>query len=381
MENKVIFIRRTIYIALFILSLVFISFRGGNLPYMLFFMMAANTVLSVIYILYVFFTVKIYQDISERRITKYESVPYKLNLYNEGIIAYSSVKLRFMKTLSYVNGAQGLECIGLEPGKRIDADLELWCKYSGTYYVGVDTIEIMDYFQIFRIRFNMPQKMKVTVKPRIIKLDNVAFITDTEECHNSAVTGQNEYLTDNEVRKYVSGDNKRLIHWKNSAKRQELMVRKPMAEEITEYIVIMDGRIDSIDFEEKIMLCDKLKETVIAMVYYIYSKGYSVISVLGSEYEKEIRSQRDFDEFYGRVTDYNFIQKKTSNKEADKEFNIKQDEKFEDKLSSMDRKLREDISFIIISAKPEELQSNTLEEIKNNRSLHIIDIDRALENG
>lgn len=326
---------------------------------MLFFMMAANTVLSILYIIYVFFTVKIYQDISERRITKYEAVPYRLNLYNEGVMAYSSVKLRFLERLSYVNGAQGLECDYLEPGGRIDADMELWCKYSGTYYVGVDTIEIMDYFRIFRIRFNMPQKMKVTVKPRIIELDNVAFITETEECHNSAATGKNKYLTDNEVRKYVSGDNKRLIHWKNSAKRQELMVRKPMAEEITEYIVLMDGRVDDTDFENKIMLCDKLRETAIAMVYYIYSKGYSVISVLDSGYEKEIRSSRDLNEFYDRVTDFSFGSKK----------------ELDDTLSHMDKRLRENIPFIIISAKPAELQGTTLEEIKCNRSLHVIDVN------
>lgn len=359
MENKIIFIRRSIYIALFILSLVFISFRGGNLPYMLFFMMAANTLLSVLYIIYVFFTVKIYQDISERRITKYEAVPYRLNLYNEGLLAYSSVRLRFMEGLSCVNGSQGPECTCLEPGGRIDADMELWCKYSGTYYVGVDTIEIMDYFRIFRIRFNMPQKMKVTVKPRIMKPDNVAFITETEECHNSAAAGKNEYLTDNEVRKYVSGDNKRLIHWKNSAKRQELMVRKPVAEEITEYIVLMDGRVDDRDFENKIMLCDKLRETAIAMVYYIYSKGYNVLSVLDSGYEKEICSLRDFNEFYERVTDFSFGSEKG----------------LDDTLSHMDKKLRENIPFIIISAKPEELQSNIPEEIKCNRSLHIIDVN------
>jgi len=365
LENKLILIRRVIYIALFILSLVFISFRGGNLPYMLFFMMAANTVFSVLYIVYVFFTVKIYQDISERRITKYETVPYRLNLYNEGLIAYSRVKLHFMECLSYVKGMRGLECDGLKPGKSIDADMELWCKYSGTYYVGVDTIEIMDYFRIFRIRFDMPQKMKVTVKPRIIELDNVAFITKMQECRNNASTGKYKYLADNEVKKYSSGDNKRLIHWKNSAKRQELMVRKPMAEEITEYIVFMDGRVDDVDIENKIMICDRLREAVIAMVYYIYSKGYGVLSVLGSEYEKEVCGKRDFSEFYNRVTDYNFSSK----------------DELDDILICMDNKLREDIPFIIISAKSEILQSIIVEEIKNNRSLHVIDVNTAWEDG
>lgn len=326
---------------------------------MLFFMIIINTVLSILYIVYVFFSIKIYQDVPERRVIKQEFVPYTLNLNNESIFAYRSVKLRFMEQLSQVKEADKLGNIGLKPGQKIDAAMELCCKYSGTYYVGVDTIEIMDYFNIFHIRFHMPQKLKVIVKPRVLKPDNIAFITEEEECRNSAVKGRNEYLTDNEVRKYVSGDNKRLIHWKNSAKRQELMVRKVMAEEISEYVVILDGRVENADFISRIILCDKLRETVIAMVNYIYCAGYNVLSVLDRNYEKEICYQRDFNEFYNRMVDYYFDS----------------DEEFDKLLLSINQRIQEEIPFIIISAKTEEIQDNTWEEIKGYRNIHVIDVN------
>ncbi|MDD6572114.1 MAG: hypothetical protein PUF12_07025, partial [Thermoflexaceae bacterium] len=75
MENKMLLLRRIIYGICFVLSLVFISFRGGNLPYMLFFLMVCNTIAAVVYILYVYFTIRIYQEIPERRVTKREFVP------------------------------------------------------------------------------------------------------------------------------------------------------------------------------------------------------------------------------------------------------------------------------------------------------------------
>lgn len=352
------FVRRIIYAVLCILSLVFISFRGGNLSYMLFFMMLMNTILSIVYILYVFFTIKIYQNIPERRITKKEIVPYNLKLNNESVIAYRDVRLHFMEELSWVAKSAELGNIGLDPGNGIDADMELFCKYSGTYFVGVDTIEVMDYFKIFRIRFNMPQKLKVTVKPRILKMDNITFITEQEECRNSAQNGNSDYLVDNEVKKYTSGDNKRLIHWKNSARKQELMVRTATVEEISEYVVIMDGRVLSADLVSRIKLCDKLRETTIALVHYIYCSGYNVLSVLDRLFEKEIHSQRDFNEFYNRITDYGFGGER----------------EFDRLLLTLNQDIVEGVPFIVVSPNPGEVSEITWDEIKGFRNVHIIDV-------
>ena len=365
MENKKIFAGRMIYAALFVLSLVYISCSGGNLPYMLFFLMVVNMVLSVIYILYVYSTIKISQDIPERRVTKKEPVPYRLNLCNEGLVAYRDVRLQFLKGLSEVNGQAGLGNMGLEPGEKTGADMELYCKYSGIYYVGVDTIEIMDYFKIFRIRFPMPQKMKVTVKPRILKPDNLAFITEEEECRSSGQTGREDFLADSEVRKYQAGDNKRLIHWKNSAKRQELMVRKMAVEELSEFVVFMDGRVSEKEFESRIIVCDKLREAVIALVYYIYSLGYPVLTVLDVKHEKEVSSKRDFDEFYRMVTDYVF----------DTETG------FEERLSGLDREVQEGIPFVIVSAKQEWAAGGTWEAGQGVRNIHMVDLDAFQDNG
>ncbi len=326
---------------------------------MLFFLMVVNTVLSVVYILYVFSTIKISQEIPELRVTKKEPVPYRLHLCNEGAVACRDVKLQFLKGLSEVNGQDALGNRGLEPGEKTGADMELYCNYSGIYYVGVDTVEIMDYFKIFRIRFPMPQKMKVTVKPRLLKPDNIAFITEEEECRSSGQTGKEDFLADSEVRKYQNGDNKRLIHWKNSARRQELMVRKMAVEELSEFVVIMDGRVTEKEFESRIIVCDKLREAVLALVYYIYSLGYQVLSVLDVKYEKEIGSQRDFNEFYRMVTDYVF----------DEETG------FEERLAALDREIQEDIPFVIVSAKREGIESSMQAKAQGIRNVYIADME------
>jgi len=313
----------------------------------------------MVYILYVFYTIKIYQTIPERRVTKEDSVSYNLKVGNESMIAYQAVQLNFMEQLSQVTDAAEFGCIVLEPGQEINMDTELFCKYSGTYFIGVDTIEIMDYFRIFRIRFQMPQKMKVTVKPRILKLDNISFITEEEECPNSGQKGRSDYRIDNEVSKYTPGDNKKLIHWKNSAKRHELMVRNLTSEEISEYVVIMDDRVPVKEMTKRIITCDKLRETMTALVYYIYGSGYNVLSVLGNAFEKEIHSGRDFDEFYNRLIDYGFGR----------------DMKFGERLFSLNQRIQEGVPFIVISACAEEILQQIQNETEGKRNFHIIDVN------
>lgn len=358
MESKLLLLRRLIYGVCVILSLVFISFKGGNLPYMLFFMMLFNTIAAVIYILYVFFTIKIYQVIPERRVMKQEFVPYNLMLNNESLMAYRDVKLQFMTELSEVKGADRIGCVGMEPGQGMDIHKELFCKYSGTYFIGVDTIEVMDYFKIFCIRFQMPQKMKVTVKPRVLQLDDITFLTE-EESHNSSLWGTSEHQLDNEVRKYYPGDNKRHIHWKNSAKKQELMVRSQTAEEITEYVVIMDGSMGKLEFIEKIICCDKMREVVLALVHYIYSSGYYARVLLDCIYEREVFSQRDFQELYDRIIDYGFGQEK----------------RLSERLYALNQEYEERIPFILVTSKHSVLDEKVLRELGNYRNVSVINVD------
>lgn len=351
-------LRRVLYGVCVILSLVFISFKGGNLPYMLFSMMLLNTIAAVVYILYVYFTIKIYQVIPERRVMKREFVPYNLMLNNESLMAYRDVKLKFMTALSEVKGSDKIGCVGMEPGDGMDIKKELFCKYSGTYFIGVDTIEIMDYFKIFRIRFQMPQKMKVTVKPRVLRLDNIAFLTE-EESHNSSLWGMSEYQLDSEVRKYYPGDNKRHIHWKNSAKRRELMVRSRTAEEITEYVVIMDGSMGKLEYEEKIICCDKLRETVLSLVHYIYNSGYYARVLLDRIYEREVCSQRDFKELYGRMIDYGFGQEK----------------KMAERLYELNQEYEENVPFILVTSSHSAINEDVIGELKYSRNISIINVD------
>ncbi len=306
LENKGLWIRRIVYLVLVGLSLLFISFYGGNVPYIFFFAVVLNSIGMVVYIVYVFFSIKIYQTLTERQVVKNELVPYKVLLNNEGFFACRDVYLDFMETLSEIKGVADIGHINLVPEQGVEYSMELIGKYSGTYFVGVDSVEIMDYFKILKIRFPMPQKMKVTVKPRILHPENLSFITKYEECHDVSQNRSSSDMLDNTVRNYVTGDNKNFIHWKNSAKRQEIMIRTTVSEEIYKYVIVMDHCIESEDFSG-IVQSDKLRELTLAMVHYILGLGYQVEVLLGPRYREEITSYQDFEAFYAVLTEFEFV--------------------------------------------------------------------------
>lgn len=306
MENKTILLRRIIYLVLAVLSLVFISFYGGNVPYMFFWLVVINTVASVIYIVFVFFSVKIYQDVPKRRVVKNEFVTYKLQLNNESLLAFRQVSLKFLDQLSTVSNTQELSDISLEPGESYSKEMDLICKYSGTYYVGVDNIWVMDYFKIFRMHFHMPQQLQITVVPRVLMPADLSAILENEESHNSSAFGSSMEIIDNEVRVYQGSDNKRLIHWRNSAKQNKLMVRNMSAKEISQYVVIADSRFSKKDFTTNIIVKDKMRELMLAFVNYIYNQGFVVDAILDFTNTTKVSNKRDFDELLDKIIDYGF---------------------------------------------------------------------------
>lgn len=307
MDKKNFGIRRGIYLLLIVISLVFLSFYGGPLPYMVFFALIINMIASMIYIMYIFNSIRISQNILEHSIDKNQYVKLKFQIGNEGMLAGTSIKLNFNHEFSEVSGCEELEHIGLEPKQYIVKELELLCRYSGTYYAGVDSIEITDYFGIFHIRFEMPQRMKVVVRPRILKIDNLKFLNDNEQQVNSSNYRQDEAVVDNETRLYQSGDNAGMIHWRNSMKMQKLLVRTMSAEEAYDYIVIIDETIRLKDNVERIISADKVRETAIAVINYMYSCGYNIGCAMTQTGIIRLNDQYELTQLYNRISGCNFV--------------------------------------------------------------------------
>jgi hypothetical protein len=97
--------------------------------------------------------------------------------------------------------------------------------------------------------------------------------------------------TISDVRKYQYGDILKRIHWKLTARTQELMVKKFQSTSETNTLILLDLRKNNYSSGENIMLEDKLIEAAVAVLYYCLYKWIPVELVYFSETLHSIRAK------------------------------------------------------------------------------------------
>lgn len=310
--------RNRIILAILIIAAgVFASFYGGNIPYALFFIFLCAPIVSFLYTLYVFIRFKLFQDISERTLVKGEQTDYSFRLSNEDFISYQQIKVNFFSGMSTIPDVSEDESYCLLPGEIKKVDARLSCNYRGKYAVGVKSILIGDLFNLFHFRYPILTKLQVVVLPRIIKLANFDIIPLDADSKRSifSVTPKTDEL-DIEVRKYDRGDSLRQIHWKNTARRGELMSRKFGEELKLGVCLCMDLKSTGIKNElDRAELEDRIIESTISITDYCLRSNTPCRTLYcdGEEMRQiQINTRGDFDAFYNDCGRLDFSAEKSA---------------------------------------------------------------------
>ena len=265
---------RLFFIFLWILSLVAISFYGGPVSYGFFTMVTMVPVISVIYLLCVFFRFRIYQKLDSKTLVSNQTVPFYFVLYNEDYFAFSGVRVSFFSSFSTIHGLEDNVEYELLPGTGIRKETGLVCKYRGEYEVGIEKVRIQDCFRLFQITYRNKETIRVTVKPNRVQLSGLKSVENL-----LAATGENRLKAtepDVLVRKYVYGDDVRQIHWKATATSRELLVRGRTGEEQQGVSIIMSTCRFGKKQTEYLPPENKVLETALALTYYFVNQKMSV---------------------------------------------------------------------------------------------------------
>lgn len=135
--------------------------------------------------------------------------------------------------------------------------------------VGVKSIEFEDYLGIFRLTYKPDITKTITVNPLLIKLDSLHIRTNyLSEAHTILNNQYEDITTISDTRKYAYGDSLKKIHWKLSAKMNELMVKNYEGTSKTNCVIILDLKKNKYSYEQNLMLEDKLIESTVAIAYY-----------------------------------------------------------------------------------------------------------------
>ncbi|WP_242834233.1 DUF58 domain-containing protein [Clostridium pasteurianum] len=153
-----------------------------------------------------------------------ENIKISLHFHNRSLFLYSNVN--FLSNFIDAKGNLN-ESVTLLPFKKLDIQLNFKVPSRGIYNAENYLLEIHDLFLISSRKINFNNKFTFTVYPRNIRLpleiqkliDNVSnFSKNNPNTHTSD--------TYSYIDKYMEGDNFKNIHWKLSAKKNNLYVKK-----------------------------------------------------------------------------------------------------------------------------------------------------------
>lgn len=304
--------RRWILLGLWLLSLVAISFYGGAVSYGFFFGVTLIPVVAAVYLLCVYFRFKIYQRLESRNVVCGQPVPYFFVLQNDDHFAFTSVGVRLFSSFSFVEKLpDGISC-ELLPGDRYTFETKLVCKYRGEYEVGVKEIVITDFLRLFQVSYRVPETIKALVMPRVVRVDELQCIADIQALlQREAYRARTE--PDVVVRDYVQGDAIRQIHWKATARAQELKVRTRTGEEKAGIAILCDTKRYGADNREYLPLENKMLEVLLALTIYFAQRNMACDVCYGQRgmVRRHVQNLEDFDVFYRQAAGIEFAKEES----------------------------------------------------------------------
>lgn len=298
---------RLIWLGLFALSLVGISFRGGPVTYGFFGMMLFTPVICAIYLLIVYYRFKVYQEIEGKAVVSGQNINFYFTLQNEDIFTYAGISVVFFSTFSTINGIEADAEYELAPFTGIQKQTVLVCKYRGNYDVGIEKIIVRDFLRLFTLTFKSKSQFTVNVRPKIVYLNKLEELEAAISSVHANPFRTNE--PDILVRDYFQGDDIRFVHWKSTAKTGKLKVRKRIGEDEPGISLIMDSTRYGTEQTEFLPIENKLLELNLALTYYVLQKNIKVNALyysMGKPVCRVLQNTGEFEEYYSEMSGFGF---------------------------------------------------------------------------
>lgn len=302
-------ISRLISILFIIGTGIFASYFGGNISYALFYLAILTPIIAFLYTLYVYLRFKIYQSMDNRVVVKGDWNNYSFTIANEDLITFRNVRVNFLYDKSTIKKTEESMEYALLPNDKQQMETKLRCNYRGEYFIGVDSIEVTDFLYLFSITYPITSKLKVFVLPRVVPIEQLGIapaIVDSKNPIRLSSTVEEEL--DTEVRRYSPGDNIKRIHWKASAKANELLSRQYHQKPKSEVVLFMDLAKVMEDELRAVIAEDKIIESILAIANYYASRGTHshIIYDMNGIKQISLHTKSDFNTFYKACVNIRF---------------------------------------------------------------------------
>lgn len=305
-------LNRILYLSLLIITFTFVYYYGGKVPNMFFYTVLVLPIVSFTYMLIGYFMLKYEQSLDNDLIFKGDKVTFTVNITNRSFFILPYISISFLNDKGGVIQKHKINNISLQPFSKREVSIDYIYKYRGDFKLGVSTIEVQDFLGIFKFTLKNKTPLYITVYPQIIDIDEFYLSSGYLSDNVSSIGGgQEDISTIEEINKYNYGDSLRKIHWKLTAKTNELMIREYEKVGSRSAILILDLQSNNFEVEKNAAIEDKLLETTIAILRYCIYNDAEVKLIYDSKGINAINysNSLDFQKAYEVLAKVEFNQK------------------------------------------------------------------------
>lgn len=317
------------------MAFTFVYYYDGKVPYMFFYTVLLLPVVSFLQMVAGYFILSYEQNLNSDSIIKGDKVTLKVNIINKSFLVLPYVKISFfndrdgaiennkvsniveplsISTVIKTVKVHEIKNLLVQPFSKKELSFNYTYKYRGYFKLGVSTIELQDFLGIFKITRKNKNPLFIRIYPQIIDIDRFNLNTGSFSNSISAIGGvQEDVSTIEDINKYNYGDSLKKIHWKLSAKTNELMVKEYEKVGSSSVIFICNLEKSKSLAEKNAVIEDKHIETAIAVLRYCTHNGIDVKFVYddGEINTIECSNSLDFLNVYEVLAKVEFKQKRS----------------------------------------------------------------------
>lgn len=292
------------------ISLLFMLFLDGPGGSYLLIALTMALLISLGIFLWTKKTITVEVRISEDILNKNDTLKVSVHLRKKGIVPTVFINFSFSSSIHFCTEGDNDFCTVIFAQEDYSVEKNFVAMYFGSGNAGAVNVTVSDYLGIFSFTLNNPELYK-TVKiypeiPEVSGRDGFArSLTDAVSFDDNEDTSQSMVSLNGvpgyDHRKYVPGDNLRLINWKISAKRGELLVRQLEGTGSAEQVFVLIR--DDLYFEQSQLAAEALLG--MTMIFAKAELPVRVVMYINDEWQEfSVKNPSDLFQLRYKLTDY-----------------------------------------------------------------------------
>lgn len=265
-------------LALAALPAVFMNSVYGYLPVL---MLAVLLLVSLVCLLILSRTLGVQADGGDVQCQRGQSVEIALKLVNRSwIFCPRATAYIYISDLFGTSDDVRPVRFAIAGRDSVEFGFQMEMNHIGCFRVGLDHVEIYDFFGLFRKKVPVSGSFSAVVTPCVRAMEQVHLSDDvlTEAAKETkiSVVGGTDYTG---VRAYALGDPMKQIHWKLSAHTREYVTKLQESNRQQEFSVLLDLTAPALNKEQLMDLNDCLIETALSLVAEaaVNDAGYALL--------------------------------------------------------------------------------------------------------